>query len=36
MKQMKGWWTVDLSPRIIVLVPGSELLDVIVDSGFGG
>ena len=34
MKQVKGWWSLDLSPHLEIFTPSGERLDVVVDSGF--
>ena len=34
MKQVKGWWSSDLSPHLEISTPTGESLDLIVDSGF--
>lgn len=34
MKQVKGWWSPDLSPQLEISTPTGEALDLIVDSGF--
>lgn len=36
MKQMTGWWGVDLSPYLAISTPTGESFDPIVDSGFNG
>jgi clan AA aspartic protease len=36
MKQLRGWWTDELSPHLEIFTPTGERLDVVVDSGFNG